>query len=273
MLIRVNKLSKQTKQRVSRKYLPLKAQLNYWKEAKKEEGVLELLLRQKGEELEEIRLHHERAKDFAEKKGEMVYDWINEYVREESELSESSKEGLVNQYRGLWKRISRNDEPRRIALAVAHGIVERIKPLQIKHCRKWILDIADKIDSDQEVDACQIEIEACSLGLGVLDPERDPESIRALFGVVSEIEEGEARLSMSIPEGKVDPTLPLWESYWVPISELPEAYVIENVWIAWVERTYICNGVKSKKGRFEPASNSPKKLPKKILEVYADLLM
>lgn len=89
-----------------------------------------------------------------------------------------------------------------------------------------------------------------------------------MFGVVSEIEEGEARLSMSIPDGRLDPKAPLWENIWIPLIELPEAYTIENVWIAWVERTYFCHGIEMKKGRFEPGSYSRKELSRKIESMF-----
>jgi hypothetical protein len=146
-----------------------------------------------------------------------------------------------------------------VSLAVVHGIVERADNFCIQKAQGWLSEVYSAIMVGNVDEAHKLEQKARRLncGLPVLDTERDPVKTTGFFGVVREIENGEARLSILIPESKKNPRAPLWESCSVPVVELPNEYANENVWVAWIERTYDFNGIQVLKGRFEPASLAP----------------
>jgi len=169
------------------------------------------------------------------------------------------KTRIVNLFRELWQDVSRKDERTKVSLAVVHGILERADSFCIQKAQRWLSEVYVAIMASNVDEAYKLEERARQLncGLPVLDPERDPVKTTGFFGVVREIENGEARLSILIPESKRNPKDPLWESCSVPVVELPNEYANENVWIAWIERTYDFNGIRVVKGRFEPASLAP----------------
>jgi len=210
------------------------------------------------------------------KKRKTLYEQIRKFVSsdpfiEAAPWKKSLKVELVYSFRRLWQFVSREDELSKTSLALVHGLVERASVFSIENERTqaWLWKVYETIQRGEVDEAHELEAQARELdcGLPVLDPERDPISIRALFGVVREIEDGEARLSMSIPEGKVNPEAPLWESCSVPVVEIPKEYANEDSWVAWVERTYECDGEKVSKGRFEPASFLPLAKPMLKYEV------
>ena len=161
-----------------------------------------------------------------------------------------------SRFRKLWLRIPRVETDRRTSLAVVHGLVERADANSLASAEEWLEAVYSQLLSEVDVVAHELECSALRLacGLPVLDFERMPTSASALFGVVEELEDGEARVLMSIPEGETDATAPIWEACTVPEVDLPTAYAIPGVWVAWVDRTYDCDGALVQKGRFEPAS-------------------
>jgi hypothetical protein len=208
--------------------------------------------------------HLQREEEKLAKKRQALY---GELLREAEDVERKRgeerglKETFVMFFRELWREVSIDDWQTKVSLAIVHGLVERAhdSSLQNMHTQTWLWKIYEAIKRGDVCEADEIESQARSLncGLPVLDMERDPVRATGWFGVVREINEGKARLSISIPEGKNDPEAPLWESCTVPQVELPLEYTIEDAWVGWIERTYDCDGVPVTKGRFEPASYLP----------------
>lgn len=238
------------------------------KMTKMPEGIRPLLLQKERrkfaekyatEKLEEFLKASKRLETISKVYDEQVEDILPELLLGKQEGEIDIKTRIVNLFRELWQYVSRKDEQTKVSLAVIHGIVERADSFCIEKAQNWILKVYNKIVMGNVDEAYKLETRARQLncGLPVLDPERDPVKTTGFFGVVREIEDGEARLSILVPDAKKNPKAPLWESCRVPVVELPNEYANENVWVAWIERTYDFNGTPVAKGRFEPASLAP----------------
>lgn len=212
--------------------------------------------------LDALRRAKERAKSEV-KTREAVYDAKSREVTLKAQALARRKASLStadewkDRFRKLWLSIPRAQTDRRTSLAVVHGLVERADAGALGSAEAWLEEVYGDLLSGCVVRAHELERDAVKLGCGlpVLDFERTPISADALFGVVEEVEDGEARVLMSIPEGETDPTAPIWEACTVPAVDLPVAYALPGVWVAWVDRTYDCDGAPVQKGRFEPASS------------------
>lgn len=213
------------------------------------------------EDLKKLERRRQEISKELEKKSGTLYEQMRIMAESRvggrrSEEASAIKTTLVGSFRELWQVLRRDDEVMKVSMALVHGIIERSDDVCIEAADKWLWGVYRAVLEGSVQEAHELERKARSLGCGlrVLDPERDPVACSGFFGIVREIEEGEARLSISIPQGRTDRSAPLWESFTVSAVELPERYAVEGAWVAWLERSYNCNGSEMKKGRFEPAS-------------------
>lgn len=160
---------------------------------------------------------------------------------------------------GLWAFVERENLVRRTCIAVLHGLVMRASPLSLRYAHAWLLDIVDALATNRQIPPEVIENEARKqeCGLPVLDPDREPIRITGMFGVVQDIENGIASLSMYVREAVGGNDSPVLEGVDVPVVDLPRPCVRPGAWVAWVERVYHDSAVEAAKGRFEPAGLLP----------------
>ena len=173
---------------------------------------------------------------------------------------------ILVKYRNYWaKDISRDEEDHKAIFSVLHGIVERTNSeLYSEKVAEYFSNTIENLKTKRKNNQISnpgtlVELikPAFELNLPVKTP-RDLENIakiKGMFGVVHEIVDDEARISMSIPEGRTNPKAPLWESVQVGVSNLPDTYQRENVWVSWIE--YQFKDGKEAIGNFEPASTHP----------------
>jgi len=163
----------------------------------------------------------------------------------------------LRRLRKMWVEIPREEISRRTCLAIVQGIVERADPIPLEGASAWLQRTWVALRESSAAAPAEVESSARELrcGLPVLDAERDPTCVDAVFGVVQRVEAGEVHLSMLVRQTENDPTGALWEGCVAPVVDLPTAYASEGAGIAWVDRTYDCSGALVRKGRFEPASS------------------
>jgi len=177
-----------------------------------------------------------------------------------------SYENILAQYRNYWANdITRDEDDHKAIFSVLHGIVERTNSELYSHkIAEYFTQTLEKLKTkrrESQILNPQTLVELIKPAIEYNLPVKTPrdldniKEIRGMFGVVSEIEDDEARLSMSIPEGRTNPGAPLWESEWFNLSRLPKEYQRENVWVAWIE--YQFKDGKEAVGNFEPASTHP----------------
>ncbi len=171
---------------------------------------------------------------------------------------------ILAKYRNYWaKDILRDEDDHKAIFSVLHGIVERISSENYnervaKYFNATIENLKIKRKNNQILNPetlVELIKPAFELNLPVKTP-KDLENIakiKGMFGVVHEIEDGEARISMNV--WKASNKKVLWESTRVKASDLPNAYQREGVWVSWIE--YQFKDGKEAIGNFEPASTHP----------------
>ena len=173
-----------------------------------------------------------------------------------------AKEVWTHRLRALWGQIPRDDVPRRTALAIIQGAVERSNGPSVQHAGSWLFEAEAKLKGGRCPNPLEIEatLRGLNCGLQMLDSERDPDSIFTVFGVVQSIEDGVADISLYLREALGNPEAPVLEAVEVPEVDLPTAYARRGVWVAWVERQYKCGSSTLSKGRFEPGGSLPESI-------------
>jgi len=171
----------------------------------------------------------------------------------------------IEAYRNSWTHISRVDYDRRAALAIQHGIVERISAKRWKpDIGKYLFESLENLKHRKFLDSSIIIQEilkpAINLGLKVRAPTNleDIFYIEAFFGVTQSIKEGVASIGIYMREARQHYGLGETELQRVPILEgveikstlLPKAYRRAGVWVGWIEYA-LKNGEPT--GNFEPA--------------------
>jgi hypothetical protein len=195
-----------------------------------------------------------QRREYWERKGVRVFakDQVDDLVT-------SLLANWPQRFRELWHTIPREDLLRRTALTVVHGIVERSSRASLRQAYDWLTFTHERFRTGAALCPEELEAQARKLdcGLQVFDPERDPLSLTGFFGVVQNIENGVATLSIYVRETSHQTDAPVLEAVEVPAVDLPLAYALPGVWVAWVERRYQSGTATMSKGRFEPASELP----------------